>query len=164
MKRSVYGSLFAVAALVLAPLASQAADPAKVHEYFQVMGLHKMMEDLLPAVTNNMTNTMRQANPNLPPDIGEIIGKVVSDTMRPLLPQMEASTEKIYADTLTDEEVDASIKFYKTPVGQSLLKKMPTLTAQGMQAGQMMMQQHLPEIQQRLIAEIQARHPELLKK
>lgn len=164
MKRPVYASLFAAAALVLAPLASQAADPAKVHEYFQVMGLHKMMEDMVPMVTANMTNAMRQTNPNLPADMGEIISKVVNDTMLPLLPQMEASTEKIYADNLTNEEVAGAIAFYRTPVGQSLLKKMPTLTTQGMQAGQAMMQQHLPEIQQRLMQEIQQRHPELLKK
>lgn len=161
MKRPV---LFAVAAFALAPFASQAADPAKVHEYFQVMGLHKMLEDLLPTITSNMTNAMHQTNPNLPPDMGEIIAKVVNDIMLPLLPQMEAATEKVYADNLTNEEVAGAIAFYKTPVGQSLLKKMPVLTAQGMQAGQAMMQQHLPEIQQRLVQEIQQRHPELLKK
>lgn len=38
----------------------------------------------------------------------------------------------IYTDTYTQEEVDGMIAFYKTPVGQSYIKKMPVLTEKTM--------------------------------
>jgi len=40
---------------------------------------------------------------------------------------------KVYAETLTDEEINGMIQFYSSPVGQSVLAKMPQLTAASMQ-------------------------------
>ena len=161
MKRPVYASVLVLAALALGPISAQAASPEKVHEYFEVMGMGKMVKDLIPTITANMTNAMKQSNPNMPPDTSEIVGKVVTETLTPLLPQMQTASEKVYAANLTDEEVTASIAFYKTPVGQSLLKKMPAMMQQSMQAGQAIIAAHIPELQQRMQQELQQRHPEL---
>jgi hypothetical protein len=154
-------SLALVATFILSPIASRAASVEKVHEFFEVMGLHKMLLDMLPAMTNAMVNGMKQGNPNLPADVPDIISKVVTDTIMPLLPEMQKASEKLYADSLTDEEVTGAITFYKTPVGQSLLRKLPAITQQGMQIGQTIMQGHIPELQRRLRDELQKRHPEI---
>jgi len=42
----------------------------------------------------------------------------------------------IYAQNFTDEELDGIIDFYRTPVGQSVLTKMPTVVQDSLQAGQ----------------------------
>ena len=164
MKRSLYASLFALAAVALCPAASRAASAEKVHEYVEVMGMKKMMTDMIPimipAITNNMTNVMRQAHPDMPADMPEIVTKVVSDVLTSLLPQMIEAEEKVFAANLTDEEVTGAIAFYKTPVGQSLLKKLPIMTQQGMQASQAVVMSHIPDVQQRLAAELKARHPD----
>jgi hypothetical protein len=164
MKRPVYASLFVVTALALAPAVSHAASPAQVHELFEVMGMQKLMENMVPAVIPNITNTlinsMKQSHPDLPADMPDIINKVVTDTLTPLLPQIQATSEKIYADNLTDEEVSGAIAYYRTPAGQSFLRKAPIMTQQSMQAAQSVITGHLSEVQPRLAAEIKKRHPD----
>ena len=161
MKRSVGACLIVVAGLALGPVSSHAASVDKVREFFQVMGMHKMMTDLIPTMTAAMVNGMKQGNANIPADVPDIIGKVVNETITPLLPQMENASIKLYADNLTDEEVDAALAFYRTPVGQRLLQKLPAMAQQGMQIGQQIVSTHIPELQQRLQAELQKRHPEM---
>jgi hypothetical protein len=161
MKRSVSICLTIAVGLIFAPLSSQAASPQKVHEFFEVMGMQKMMSDLIPTMTKSMVASIAQAHPGLPPDVPDIVSQVVNETMLPLLPQMQAATEKLYAENLTDDEVNGALAFYRTPVGQSLLKKMPAMTQQGMQAGQAIIATHIPEMQQRLVQELQKRHPDM---
>lgn len=161
MKRLVYAFMLAAAALVGRPGFAHAASVQKVHEFFQVMDINKMVTDLIPGLTGAMVNGMRQGNTALPADVPEIVGKVVSDVMTPLIPEMEAATEKLYQDNLTDEELSAAIDFYRTPVGQRLLQKLPGIMEQGMQQGQAIVRAHIPEIQKRLQKELQKRHPEL---
>jgi hypothetical protein len=52
---------------------------------------------------------------------------------------------KIYSETLTEEELDGSIAFYRTPVGQSLLKKMPLIMQKSMSSVQGLMGDMIPE-------------------
>lgn len=42
-------------------------------------------------------------------------------------PQLRERMLRIYADALTQEEVDGMLAFYATPAGQAVIKKMPRL-------------------------------------
>ena len=155
--------LLAAAVLASVPLSSRAASMEKVHEFVEVMGLSKVMKDVLPTITAAMVNGLKQGHPNLPPDITEIVTNVVNETISPLVPQMVSSTEKLYADNFTDQEISDAISFYRTPTGQKILQKLPALMQQGAQSGQSLVQAHIPEMQQRLLQELKQRHPELVK-
>jgi hypothetical protein len=47
---------------------------------------------------------------------------------------------KLYADTLTDEELDGMVAFYKSPAGKAMLAKMPLLASKSIKVTQEAMQ------------------------
>lgn len=54
----------------------------------------------------------------------------------------------IYADVFTEDEIQAMIDFYQSPVGKKMLAKQPELTAATMQKMQVEMAKIMPQIQQ----------------
>jgi hypothetical protein len=60
----------------------------------------------------------------------------------------------IYQRHLTETDIDSVIVFYSSPAGQKLLKKQPAMMAEGMKAGQDIMLKKLPDLTQRLNAEV----------
>jgi len=52
---------------------------------------------------------------------------------------------KLYDETLTEEEVNGAVAFYKTPAGQALLNKMPLLMQKSMVVMQEMLGEMIPE-------------------
>jgi uncharacterized protein len=53
-----------------------------------------------------------------------------------------------YRDAFTQQEVDALLKFYDTPVGKSVAAKLPTASNQMMQLMQQRMRDMMPKIQE----------------
>lgn len=53
----------------------------------------------------------------------------------------------IYRESFTQEEVDGMVAFYKTPVGQSTIKKMPIVMQKSMLMTQARMQTLLPKME-----------------
>ncbi len=64
--------------------------------------------------------------------------------------KLEPDFIKIYSETFSQEEIDGLIDFYKTPVGQSTIDKMPIVTDKSMQLMQQHMVQVMPKIMQAL--------------
>lgn len=54
----------------------------------------------------------------------------------------------IYRDSFDQSEVDGLIEFYKSPVGQSFVLKMPAVTQRAMLAAQTQMQRIAPKLQE----------------
>jgi hypothetical protein len=52
----------------------------------------------------------------------------------------------VYQRHLSKSDVDEMIKFYSTPTGQKILREMPAMTAEGMQAMQPRMRKQMDEI------------------
>ncbi|WKB54022.1 DUF2059 domain-containing protein [Eleftheria terrae] len=61
---------------------------------------------------------------------------------------------RLYAETLTQEEVDSLLAFYRSPGGQAVLNKMPLLMQRTMLASQERMR---PALQQLLVAQQELR-------
>jgi hypothetical protein len=53
---------------------------------------------------------------------------------------------KLYTDTFSQSDIDGILKFYKTPAGSALLKKMPLLMQNLMQLMTAQMQELLPKL------------------
>ena len=73
--------------------------------------------------------------------------------------KMEALFLPVYRETFSDEEVAGMIAFYKTPAGQAVTQKMPTLMQKTMQMQQQLMNSLMPkveEIAQEFAKEMQA--------
>lgn len=80
-------------------------------------------------VMNSMITEL-QKNPKIPSALVERVKRNAKPEAltRLLIP--------IYTDNLTEGEMQAAIRFYETPEGQSMLRKMPAMMQQSMQAGQ----------------------------
>jgi len=161
MKFPVFALVLATAVLASTPLSSRAASIAKVHEFTEVTGGRKMMENMLPGMVTIIINGLKQNHPNLTPDMIDVATKVVIEIMTPLLPQMQSANEKLYADAFTDDELSAAISFYRTPAGQSMLQKLPVVAQQAMQSGQTIVAAHIPELKERLIEELKKKYPDM---
>lgn len=61
---------------------------------------------------------------------------------------------KIYSSVYTQEEVDGLIKFYKSPVGQSTIDKMPLVSKKSMEIMQIHMTDLMPKLQKLAIQEL----------
>jgi hypothetical protein len=57
---------------------------------------------------------------------------------------------KIYSTNFSEEEIDGLAKFYQSPLGQTMIRKMPAVLEQSMSLTQVRLQKLLPEFQQRV--------------
>ncbi|MBP8006581.1 MAG: DUF2059 domain-containing protein [Acinetobacter sp.] len=62
--------------------------------------------------------------------------------------KLEPDMIKIYAEEFTQQEINGMLEFYKTPVGQSMINKMPILMQKSMQIGYKQMNEVTPKIMQ----------------
>ncbi len=57
---------------------------------------------------------------------------------------------KIYAEELTDAEVDAALAYYRSPEGASMMAKMPVLMQRGAEVGQRRAAELMPKMMQQM--------------
>lgn len=148
---AVLSSCFAVAAAAAAPPPVSPREQA-ARELFDMVGGKNLAQTASMAMIAQL-----KSNPELAPyqDVFENwIRKVYAGN--PLDKQMV----RLYAETFTEPELRQMIAFYKTPVGQKALQKMPELMQKGVAIGQQLAQAHMPELQ----AAIAARKRELESK
>jgi uncharacterized protein len=145
-------SLIALSVCSMASSAAPATEES-IKTLFKVM----KAEALLDSVYANIEPAMRQAMAQAAE------GKALSEEQRRIMdraPQrmsellrselswakMEPIQIPIYQETFEQAEIDGLISFYKSPLGQSFVNKMPTVTQKGMVAMQGYMQQVMPRI------------------
>jgi len=74
----------------------------------------------------------------------------LTDTFKGMLSweSMEPMYLKVYAETFTQKEIDGMTAFYETPVGHSMIEKMPLVVKNTMVIMQKQMEGLVPKIQQ----------------
>jgi len=161
--------------LTLSPLFSFAQTPVirpDIEELFTVMRLEKTMQNsmdqamkMIPKMSAGMTaQTLSQLPPAKAEQFKARSQKIQEKTMA--LVHEEMSWEKmkgpmaqVYAESLTPEEVQGMIAFYKSPAGQAFLDKQPVIMQKSMALSQKMMMGLMPKLQ----AMIQAETAEMMK-
>ena len=105
-----------------------------------------MVKKMLPTQMEQIGKMSGQTN--TPPEAVNQSEKIID------LVAAELSWEKVkqdyinlYAETLTEAELKASIAFYKTPEGQSFINKQPELMKRAMEMNQKLMMKIMPQIQ-----------------
>ncbi len=104
------------------------ATAATIHELLALTGSVKLalsgMEAMLPA--------QRAANPRIPPVFWDaFLARARADTSR-----LSALLVPIYAAHFTRPELEQLVRFYRTPLGARLLKELPPIMQESVQAGQ----------------------------
>ena len=139
------------------PAVAQDSKMEKAREIFSVMQADTIMDQMLEAVFGQMGAMMQQSHPELPQEALGIVREEIAVSLRKALPDLVEQMAGVYEQVFTEEELDGMLDFYRSPVGQSLLAKMPQVMTQSMQFSQTWaigVFQDLPQrIEQRLRAE-----------
>jgi hypothetical protein len=145
------------------------ADKEDVVRFMDLMHLRATMEQLMEGVKQSARTGAEAAfKQDIPDASAEQLKKVdgLTDAIFGDMPINEiiAAMVPIYQKHITKSDLQAIIAFYSSPVGQRLLKEQPAMMAEGMQAGQTIMLQKLPAMQERLKTKIsQLANEELAK-
>jgi hypothetical protein len=154
MKR--YLAVFVAAICLSASLFAQTASevPASrddIVKLFDVMQLRSQMEQVMKQMFQQMramsreemkdrkTNVTREDMAKADALANKIMNEVsISDIINDMVP--------VYQNHLSKTDVDEMIKFYSTPTGQKILREMPAMTAEGMQAMQPRLRKQMDQI------------------
>ncbi len=111
---------------------------------------HQMAEGFM----NTFHQSMRQQNPEVSERAFEIVTEEILNAFKEREPALIELFVEIYDRHYTLSEIHEMEAFYATPLGQKSIKLLPTITREGMEAGQLwaqdMMPDIMPRIQQRL--------------
>jgi uncharacterized protein len=118
---------------------------------FEVMQIREQMEQVMKQMFHQMRamsrEEMKDKKPSVTPQdmakadavANKIMNEVsVADIINDMVP--------VYQNHLSKADVDEMIKFYSTPTGQKILREMPAMTAEGMQAMQPRLRKQMDQI------------------
>jgi hypothetical protein len=134
------------------------ASKEEIEKYLDTMHARDLMKSTLDAVTKQMHQMIHdelKKQPNLPADFEARMGKMMDDMFKnfPTEDLLQAMIPA-YQKHLTKGDVDALTAFYSTPTGQKILKEMPAMTAEAMQASSGVIQKMMAQAQERVQSEI----------
>ena len=143
--------LFALAALTVAAYADEGSKASKIEEMFRITKVDRVQEQVMDQLRGAFGNMFEQ--PGVPAEAKESRKELEDEVWgiikkRISFAKMKGDYVRIYAENLTEEEVDSILAFYKTPGGLAMLEKLPILMKRGMEIGQAQMKDVGPEIQQ----------------
>lgn len=160
MKKLFY--IFALGSFIsFSALAADQNTQDDIDELFEVMQAEKMIDTMYQqfgAMFDNMREQMGVKPDEMP--IFEKHNQKMVELMRKEMgwAQMSGDLKTIYSQNFTEQEIAEILAFYKSPVGQSFVEKMPAITQESMMLGQQMAMNAMPKIQevaQQLQAELQ---------
>jgi uncharacterized protein len=139
---------------------------ASIKQLLEVGQAHKLVDTMTAQMEGYMKQIMQQATQGerVTPEIQKHIDSLEAEMTSPLKEmldwnKLEPVYVRVYQRSFTQGEVDGLVVFYKTPIGQALLTKMPAVMQNTLNEMQQMMQpmmQRMQRMQQDVVAEIQA--------
>jgi hypothetical protein len=163
MKRTALG-LAAILMLACVSYGQQstAADaPASkedIQRYLDVMHVQDMMKTVMGSVTtqmHQMVHQQLQKQSALPPDFEARMDKMMDDTVNnfPIDELLDAMIP-VYQKHLTKGDVDALVAFYTSPTGAKVLREMPAMMTEAMQASSGVVQKMMTQSMDQVKSEI----------
>lgn len=154
-------SLFALTAIAQQSPADAPASKEDVEKYLQVMHSRDMMMKMIDSMAKPMHQMIQEQyqknKGNLPPDFEAHMTKLMDDTMKSLpWDEMLDAMVPVYQKHLTKGDVDALVAFYSGPTGQKLIRELPAINAEAMQAMMPMMQKQMQSMTERMQQEVAA--------
>lgn len=154
--------------LSLASLGANAAPPSdeSIQTLFKVMKAETLLDGIYASIEPVMRQSIAQASQgqtltDQQRRLMELAPQRLSELLRRELSwaKLEPIQLAIYRETFDQAEIDGLIAFYRTPVGQAFVDKMPLASQRAMLATQRQMQEVTPKIKaamDALMAEVQA--------
>ncbi len=155
----------ATAVLVLclfgcAPAFSQqqidAATPQDIQQLLDMTGARRnvqiMWDGMATQAASMAAESYQHKHPNASPleirKAAELAGESTQKAIKVLsIDELIDAMVPIYQRHLTHSDIQTVIEFYSSPTGQKMIKEMPAMLAESMQAIQPILQKHLPELE-----------------
>jgi hypothetical protein len=137
------------------PTSDTPATKADILRLFRIMDTQAQVRQVMEQVMQQMRTLNREQLKKRSPDISEDeLARMdkESEEIANSFPVDEIMEDMIpvYQKHLTKKDVDAMIAFYSSPTGKKLLREMPAISAEGMQAVYPRMQKNLDAILRRI--------------
>jgi len=161
MKR--HSVVLAVLLLVTSAAFGQQATPATgdtpaskedIQKLFEVMQIHQQMRQVMDAMMKQQTamidETLKKRYPQTSAEKIARANRMIAETVKDM--PMDAMLEDmipIYQRHFSKGDIDVMSTFYATPTGQKMMREMPALTSESMQASYARMQKQIDTIQQK---------------
>jgi hypothetical protein len=130
-----------------------------VDRVFQVLHLRETMKQIMDVSAKQQRQMMREQlrknATSMPPDFETRMDKMLDDTLKnfPMDELLEAMAP-VYQKHLSKDDADAMVAFYSTPTGQKLIRELPAITQEAMQAAYPIMQKQVAATMDRVRQEI----------
>src|SRR5262249_47309663 len=135
------------------PLRAEEASEKTIRELLDVMQTQKLMDGMTAQMDAMMQNSMKQAmaGRTLTPDQQRIIDDMRAQMVALMKSELTWETFApafidIYRKTFTEQEMRASVDFYRSPAGQAIVAKMPAVVHASMQIAQAHMAALMPKM------------------
>jgi hypothetical protein len=145
------------AAFAQQPASSTGDAPAAkedIQKLFEVMQIHQQMRQVMDAMMKQQTTmiheTLKRRYPQISADRIARADRLIAETTKDI--PMDAMLDDmipIYQRHFSKTDIDAMSTFYASPTGQKMMKEMPALTSESMQASYARMQKQMDAIMQR---------------
>jgi len=144
--------LTAICALLLTPLAfaQLSSKDAKIDQLFKAMNIEAQQKQMLAQMQQMVIS---QVKAQLPSEADKAKAEEMEKKMFALIEQ-ETSWQKLkpvmvkaYGDTYTEPEIEGILAFYKSPAGQAMIAKQPTLISKVMTGMQSQMTNIMSEVE-----------------
>jgi uncharacterized protein len=131
------------------------ASKEDVERYLQAIHSHEMMANVATAMAKPMHQMVHDEflkdKDKLPPDFEARMNAVMDDMMKEMpWDQMMDAMVPTYQKHFTKGDLDYLTSFYSSPTGQKILKEMPEIMADSMQAMMPVMRKSLERMTDRL--------------
>jgi len=129
------------------------ASKEDIQKYLEVMHSREMMTKMVEAMSKPMHQMMHEQylkdKDKLPPDFEERMNKIMDDYLKDLpFDEMLQAMVPAYQKHLTKGDVDSLVAFYSSPTGQKLIKELPAISAEAMQAVMPLIRQRMDAMSQ----------------
>jgi hypothetical protein len=131
-----------------------------IEKLFEVMQIRQQMRLVLDSVKKQQSELVHDTMKKRYPDITDLelarIDDLMAETMKDFpVDGMLDDMIPVYQKHLTKPDVDAMISFYSSPTGQKILREMPAMTSEGMQAAYGRLQKQIEAMMDRVQKMIQ---------
>lgn len=149
--------LIFAAAFAQQPTPSTGDAPASkedIQRLFEVMQIHQQMRQVMDAMTKQQSamidETLKKRYPQTSAEKIARANRMIQETMKDM--PMDAMLDDmipIYQRHFSKMDIDAMSTFYGSPTGQKMMREMPALTSESMQASYARMQTQIDAIQRK---------------
>ena len=146
---------FSASALAQQDNSSAPASKEDVERYLNAIHSHDMMKQTMAAMAKPMHQLVHDQylkdKDKLPADFEERTNKLMDDMFQQMpFDEMMQAAVPVYQKHFTKGDIDALVAFYSSPTGQKMLREMPALMGESMQAMMPIMQKYMETMKQRI--------------